>query len=74
MQMRIEAGITKGDLTGRESDSLKKELANIRKTEHRMMEDGVLTDKERAKLQARLDKLEYHINKYRNNDHKGARQ
>jgi septal ring factor EnvC (AmiA/AmiB activator) len=68
MEARIERGIKSGDLTRREADGLRTELREIKRREHRMREDGRLSERERAKLHEELDRLERHITREKNND------
>ncbi|NOY52321.1 MAG: hypothetical protein GXP58_01720 [Deltaproteobacteria bacterium] len=55
-QHRIMSGAKSGALTPRETISLERQQVRIRKEEHRMKSDGVLTKKERCKLHHDLNR------------------
>jgi hypothetical protein len=68
MEVRIERGIKTGDLTRREAEGLRTELHEIKRREQRMREDGHLSDRERTKLHADLDRLDRHITREKRDD------
>jgi septal ring factor EnvC (AmiA/AmiB activator) len=68
MEVRIERGIKAGDLTRREAEGLRTELREIKRREQRMRDDGRLTERERTKLHADLDRLDRNITREKRDD------
>ena len=68
MEVRIERGIKRGDLTRREAEGLRKELREIKQRERRMRDDGRLSERERNALHADLDRLDRHITREKRDD------
>lgn len=60
-QRRIDAGVQSGELTQREAAHLQKGQAHVRKMENKAMADGVVTNKEHAKIAHAQDKQSRHI-------------
>jgi septal ring factor EnvC (AmiA/AmiB activator) len=73
MEARIERGIKSGELTRPEAAKLREELREIRKREHRMREDGRLSERERSALHADLDRLDRHITREKHDDQQRRR-
>ena len=70
MQQRIDRGRQDGSLDRREARRVQGELIRIRRDEHmmRMRNGGRLSDRDRAFLQDRVDRLNDHIRWLRHND------
>jgi septal ring factor EnvC (AmiA/AmiB activator) len=73
MEARIQRGIKTGDLTRREAEGLRTELREIKKRERRMRDDGRLSERERTKLHADLDRLDRHITREKRDDQQRRR-
>jgi len=55
-QRRIDQGVKSGELTPREAASLQKGQAKVQRMEDKAKSDGVVTDKERKKIEHEQDK------------------
>ena len=53
---RIAQGVASGELTVKEAKKLKQGQVQLQKMENRAKKDGVVSKKERARLQAKADK------------------
>jgi hypothetical protein len=74
-EMRIGHGIRSGALTRHETKKLYKQRKQLRKMRHKFASDGVLTPRERARLQRELHKDSRLIYKLKHNDrHRGYAQ
>ena len=67
-EMRIGHGIRSGALTRHETKKLYKQRKQLRKMRHRFARDGVLTPRERARLQRELHKDSRLIHRLKHND------
>lgn len=65
---RIAQGVVTGEITRGEATKLGIQQYKIVRKEARFKSDGVLTKRERAKLQYSLNKSSSNINKKKNND------
>lgn len=66
-QQRIRRGYRNGSLSGREAVRLQIEQARIRNKERRAKADGVVSLRERARLQRDLNRSSRHIRNKRHN-------
>jgi uncharacterized membrane protein YebE (DUF533 family) len=66
-QKRIKDGLRNGSLTKKEALRLEVEQARIRNMERKAKADGVVTFKERAKLQRELNQSSRHIRNKKHN-------
>ncbi|MGA0599421.1 glycine zipper 2TM domain-containing protein [Caulobacter sp. KR2-114] len=73
LDRQISAGEQDASLTPRESRSVRRDLADIRRREEAYRRpDGTLRDRDRDYLQSRLDSLSDRIRDLRDNDRRGA--
>lgn len=66
-QVRIAQGTASGDLTVSERRALKKQQRHIRRTERRAESDGVVTPREKAKIERKQDRASRNIRRVKNN-------
>jgi len=71
-QQRIDQGVASGQLTEREANRLNKEQEHINTMETKAKSDGVVTKKERAKIEHAQDRASRHINRQKH-DAQGKR-
>ena len=64
---RIVDGVKSGELTKKETKQLAKQQAHIRKMERKAKSDGVVTAKEKARLQKAQNKASRNIKRKKNN-------
>lgn len=67
-QKRIHQGVHSGELTIREVKTLEKEQRKINQSKKRAWSDGVLTPKERGRLELQQDKANGRIYRLKHND------
>ena len=67
MQVRIDRGISSGELTGREAEHLQRELRRIRHEFQEMKWDG-LSPRERRTLEKDMDRVERDISRKKHNE------
>ncbi len=67
MQVRIDRGVSSGQLTGREAEHLQHELNRIRHEFREMKWDG-LSQHERMKLEKDMDRLDRDIRREKHNE------
>ena len=65
---RIVKGVKSGELTVKETKQLAQQQANIRKMERKANRDGVVTQKEKARLQKAQNKTSRNIKRKKNNN------
>jgi hypothetical protein len=70
---RIDHGIAKGQLNQREANRLEREQHRIDRMENRAKADGVVTDKERARIGGAQNRASRHIARQKH-DAQGARR
>lgn len=71
-ERRIDQGIGSGQLNRREANRLEREQSHIDRMENRAKADGVVTNKERARIQHRQNQASRHIAREKH-DAQGAR-
>jgi len=64
---RIEKGIQNGELTRKETRLLAKEQRHIKRAERRAKSDGVVTRRERVRLDRKQDRANRHIGRAKHN-------
>lgn len=64
---RIEQGVRSGELTASESARLLKGQAELQRMEHRSKRDGVVTDRERVRLQRKASTESARIYRHKHN-------
>lgn len=69
-QARIEQGVRSGELTRNEAHQLQHQQAHIAATERRAAADGVVTPKEKRKIEHMQDNASNNINKKKHNNKK----
>lgn len=69
-QGRIEQGIHSGELTANESARLLKGQAELQRMEHRSKRDGLVTDRERVRLQRKASTESARIYRHKHNDNR----
>ncbi len=69
---RVHDGMKSGDLTNGEAARLRESKRVIRRTEKRVESDGVVTDKEKARLENMQDARSRQINRLKHNDKKDS--
>jgi hypothetical protein len=67
-QKRIHKGVHSGELTGREVWGLEKEQRHVQRLQKKAWSDGVLTPKERVRLEHQQNKANGHIYRLKHND------
>lgn len=65
---RIGQGVRSGELTGRETRRLVRDQGRTRRMERRFKSDGVVTRRERARLNYRAERSSRKIYRYKHND------
>lgn len=65
---RIAEGRIDGDLTRGETRALRKEQRHIRRAERRAEADGVVTGREKARLNRKQNRANRHIRRAKNNN------
>jgi len=65
---RIHQGVKSKELTCRETGKLMREQHKIQRTKKRSLIDGILTPKERGRLEIQQDKASMHIYRLKHND------
>ncbi|OSY88439.1 hypothetical protein WH52_06700 [Tenacibaculum holothuriorum] len=65
---RIVNGVKSGELTAKETKQLAQQQSNIRKMERKAKRDGVVTKKEKVKLQKAQNKASRNIKRKKNNN------
>jgi hypothetical protein len=68
-QKRIHQGIASGELTAWETKRLEKEQWQIQQSKKQVLADGVVTPRERTRLEVRQDKASGHIYRLKHNNH-----
>ena len=66
-ERRIQQGVASGHLTGKEAAHLAKGQARVQRTEDRAKADGVVTKKERARIQHQQNVQSRHIARAKHN-------
>lgn len=66
-KVRIKEGVKNGELTTKETKQLAKQQAHIRKMERKAKSDGVVTLKEKARIQKAQNKASRNIKRKKNN-------
>lgn len=69
-QQRILQGVKSGELTAKETAKLKKGQVQLQKMELRAKKDGLVTKKEKARLQTKADKESVRIALNKHDDQK----
>jgi hypothetical protein len=64
---RIHNGIQNGELTRKETRLLAKEQRHIKRSERRAKSDGIVTKRERARLDRKQDRANRHIGRAKHN-------
>ena len=64
----IKEGLADGSLTGREAKHLSQEQARLERREQAFKSDDVITARERARMQASLNRSRSHIYRQRHDD------
>ena len=70
---RIKQGVKSGEVTRGEAARLRKQQANIKRTERRAKADGKVTKKEARKIERKQDRADKSIRKAKHNDNKRPR-
>ncbi len=65
---RIGQGVASGELTVRETRQVARQQKNIQKTKKQAWSDGVLTPKERIRIEAKQDRASRNIYRKKHND------
>ena len=69
-QERILKGVNSGALTGEEARRLEKEQLLIKEAKEMALRDGILTDRERLKIEAMQDKASKRIYRLKHNENR----
>jgi len=67
-QVRIAEGVKSGELTKAERRALKAEQRHIRRTKRRAKADGVLTPREKHKINRKQNRANRHIRRQKHDD------